>query len=65
MPVAYVVWVDGKGMEDSTLTALLRETLPTNHIPRRYIALPSIPRTGSGKVDRRGLAALIAETAGL
>lgn len=31
----------------------LRGQLPNNHLPRELVILPSIPRTGSGKLDRR------------
>lgn len=58
VPVAYIAWRMAP-MEDGSLTALLRKSLPTNHIPRKYVTLSEIPRTGSGKVDRRRLAALV------
>ena len=58
VPIAYVVWKD-EALSDGELTAKLRDVLPTNHIPRRYIALTEIPRTGSGKVDRRRLDDLV------
>lgn len=57
VPVAYVVV---KGDFDRTETVrTLREELATNHIPKKFVPVPSIPRTGSGKVDRRALDALI------
>lgn len=60
VPVAYVAWQEAP-LEDGEITAQLRECLPVNHIPNRYIALPEIPRTGSGKVDSRRLKALVSE----
>ncbi|MDW3220738.1 MAG: class I adenylate-forming enzyme family protein [Acidimicrobiales bacterium] len=57
VPVAYVVV---RGDFDRTETVRrLREDLATNHIPKTFVPIPSIPRTGSGKVDRRALDALI------
>ncbi|MEZ5245853.1 MAG: class I adenylate-forming enzyme family protein [Acidimicrobiales bacterium] len=57
VPIAYVVV---RGDFDRTETVRrLREQLATNHIPKKFVSLPTIPRTGSGKVDRRSLDALI------
>lgn len=39
--------------------AALRQIVPPNHVPRRLIAVPAIPRTGSGKVDRVALRQLL------
>ncbi|MEL6371023.1 MAG: class I adenylate-forming enzyme family protein [Pseudomonadota bacterium] len=53
-PVAYV----SGGHESVTKGQLLRELrplLPGNHLPKELIRVPEIPRTGSGKVDRRKL----------
>lgn len=60
VPVAYVVTSDGTA-DRNQLTRLLRERLAANHIPAAYVAVPGIPRTGSGKVDRRALDALLDE----
>lgn len=59
VPVAHVCWHDDKHMDHGTMSKTLRRSLPANHIPKRYIAIPKIPRTGSGKVDRRKLEALL------
>ena len=57
VPVAYIVV---RGEFDRTETVrTLRAELATNHIPKKFVSVPSIPRTGSGKVDRRALDALI------
>lgn len=57
VPVAYIV-VRGEFDRTETVRAL-REELATNHIPKKFVPIPSIPRTGSGKVDRRALDATI------
>ena len=62
VPVAYVVTADGSA-DRTELTRLLRSSLTANHIPAKYVAVPVIPRTGSGKVDRRALDAMIEELA--
>ena len=40
---------------DETLRAHLAHTLPDYMIPARFVALPALPLTGSGKVDRKAL----------
>ena len=52
VPYAYVVRSD-ESIENSDITRYLRETVPVNHLPKRMFFLNEIPRTGSGKVDRR------------
>jgi acyl-coenzyme A synthetase/AMP-(fatty) acid ligase len=49
--VAFVVG----GADEATLLARLRELLPGYMIPARLIALDHLPRTATGKVDRRAL----------
>jgi len=63
VPVAYLCWQDGAELSASEMTQALRSKLAVNHIPVRYTELPTIPRTGSGKVDRRKLSALIDDVA--
>lgn len=62
VPVAYICWQEGQQQDAGQLMRALRDVLPVNHIPARFVALPTIPRTGSGKVDRRKLASLIEQT---
>jgi acyl-coenzyme A synthetase/AMP-(fatty) acid ligase len=38
---------------------ILRRTLPADHLPRVFLQVPEIPRTGSGKVNRLALAAIL------
>lgn len=59
VPVAYIAWQDEQELDPSDITRALRELVAVNHIPARYFTLPTIPRTGSGKVDRRKLNALV------
>lgn len=57
--VAWVVARDS-GCENAlieTLRAHLRERLPAYMQPLRYVLLPRLPTTPSGKIDRRGLPA--------
>ena len=61
VPVAYIV-LRGEFDRAETVRSL-REKLATNHIPKKFVPVPSIPRTGSGKVDRRALDDLIESTA--
>ncbi len=61
VPVAYVCWDGDERPDEQNLTQRLRNVLASNHIPARYVSLPTIPRTASGKVDRRKLNQLIEE----
>ena len=61
VPVAYVRWTDGNVCSVAEISRMLRDTVPVNHLPKRVVTLPLIPRTPSGKVDRRTLATLIDE----
>lgn len=53
VPVAWIV-TDGPFDRAETLR-YLRGELPTNHLPARFNEVENIPRTGSGKVNRRAL----------
>jgi acyl-coenzyme A synthetase/AMP-(fatty) acid ligase len=55
VPIAYVCWEHEQDLAAPDITRALRKLIPVNHIPVRYVTLPVIPRTGSGKVDRRAL----------
>ena len=54
VPVAYIAWRDNP-LSDADLLRALRETLAVNHLPKNIVSVPEVPRTGSGKVDRRRL----------
>ena len=52
VPYAYVVISDA-AIDKARITQYLRSSLPVNHLPKKIFFLQEIPRTGSGKVDRR------------
>jgi amino acid adenylation domain-containing protein len=55
--VAYTVWRDAAG-EESDLRSYLQARLPRYMLPSTYVFLSVLPRTQTGKVDRRALPAL-------
>ncbi len=55
--VAYVVPRSGGIFDYGELRSRLREQLPEVMIPSAWVTLPALPRTASGKLDRRGLPA--------
>jgi hypothetical protein len=50
--VAYIV---GGELDRDTTRALLSSTMPDYMIPSIFVTLPELPRTISGKIDRKGL----------
>ncbi|MGW5281074.1 non-ribosomal peptide synthase/polyketide synthase [Streptomyces collinus] len=57
MLVAYVVSAPGAVPAADTLRGALRRTLPDHMVPAAFVPLARIPRTGTGKTDRRALPA--------
>lgn len=57
VPVAYIV--TSRDFDRGATIRELRKELAANHIPKSFVVLPEIPRTGSGKVDRRALDVLV------
>ena len=57
--VAYVVWAGrhGSDPEVADLRSFLRDKLPEYMVPSIFVSLEALPRTTSGKVDRRALPA--------
>jgi len=53
--VAYVVPVGASAPSASELRRFTGETLPAHMVPSVFVTLHALPRTASGKVDRRGL----------
>src|SRR5262249_27766068 len=53
--VAYVVAAEGSAPADSELRAGLRRDLPEHMVPAAFVPLASLPRTPTGKLDRRAL----------
>ena len=62
VPVAYVAW-SGSELSDDDLLRALRNGLAANHLPKKIVTVPEVPRTGSGKVDRRRLREAVATDA--
>ena len=58
VPVAYISW-EREELPKSDLISGLRNLIAVNHIPYQFITVSEIPRTGSGKVDRRKLNKII------
>lgn len=60
--VASAVYVlkAGTQFDRRAVIQAVRDRLPANHVPHRFVAATAIPRTGSGKIRRRELAALVA-----
>ncbi|MFB7912305.1 condensation domain-containing protein, partial [Kitasatospora sp. NPDC056076] len=54
---AYLVFADGAARTAADLRAALRRTLPDHLVPAAFVPLARIPRTVSGKTDRRALPA--------
>jgi amino acid adenylation domain-containing protein len=55
--VAYVVAGGAPAVAEAELRALMRESLPAYMIPSAIVWLERLPRTPTGKIDRRGLPA--------
>jgi acyl-CoA synthetase (AMP-forming)/AMP-acid ligase II len=58
-PIAFIVPREGYAPRSGKLLRALREHLPASSLPSRIIPVISIPRTGSGKVIRQELLALL------
>ncbi|WPB73717.1 non-ribosomal peptide synthase/polyketide synthase [Archangium violaceum] len=55
--VAYLVLDERQSGEPAGLRTALKEQLPEYMVPSAFVSLPSLPLTGSGKVDRKALPA--------
>jgi len=55
--VAYVVAPAGTKVSAADLRAFLEARLPAFMVPAAFVALPALPRTVTGKIDRRSLLA--------
>jgi arthrofactin-type cyclic lipopeptide synthetase C len=56
-PLRLVAWFTRHepGLDGPALRAFLRERLPEYMLPAAYVALPALPLTNNGKVDRKAL----------
>ncbi len=64
LPALWGFVVTGEELAPRALRDWLLARLPAALIPDRFVRLPALPRLGSGKVDRRALAALDVEQPG-
>src|SRR5262249_43789198 len=55
--VAYVVGREGRGPSPAELRGHLQERMPEYMVPGVYVEVEELPRTPSGKLDRRSLPA--------
>jgi hypothetical protein len=55
--VGYVVAAEGRRVDAAQLKAELRRSLPEYMVPAAIVVLEALPRTPSGKVDRKALPA--------
>jgi fatty-acyl-CoA synthase len=60
---AFVVPRDGATLDPAAVVAHARGALAGYKVPRRVVLLDALPRLGSGKIDRRSLAATLFESA--
>ena len=56
--VGYVVPASGSPLDPAAVRAFLRDRLPSGLVPALVIEVETLPRTGSGKLDRRALPGL-------
>ncbi|HYG65107.1 MAG TPA: amino acid adenylation domain-containing protein, partial [Thermoanaerobaculia bacterium] len=57
--VAYVVWDAPSVLDARELRSFLAARLPEAMVPAAFLPVPELPRTPSGKLDRRALASAI------
>jgi long-chain acyl-CoA synthetase len=55
---AYVQLKPGAGLNENSLRAACRETLEPFKVPRNFVIMEALPRTATGKTDKRALATI-------
>ena len=55
--IAVVLAREGADCDPNALQKAARARLPSYAVPARFDVVPSLPRTGTGKIDRRALVA--------
>lgn len=55
VPVAYVVLAAGESLDEAAIVAHCRERLAGFKRPRRIVAMPELPKTATGKIQRAEL----------
>ena len=58
--VTFVVMRDGAAFDEAAVRAALAATLPDYMVPAQFVALPRLPVTANGKIDRAALRELAA-----
>ncbi|MEO5376958.1 MAG: acyl--CoA ligase [Magnetococcus sp. DMHC-6] len=59
VPWAFIVPNDPSIYSKGRILQQLRRSLPSNHIPKALHMVAALPRTGSGKLDRRRMAEMV------
>lgn len=59
IPYVYYTVLANRVFDRGTIMRHLRSHLPSSHLPWKFIQVERIPRTGSGKIDRRELQVLM------
>jgi amino acid adenylation domain-containing protein len=62
--IGCIVGEDGQNVRVDAIRKLLRDRLPRPMVPSRFQIVPALPRTPSGKIDRRTLLESLPEVAG-
>ncbi|WP_430459401.1 AMP-binding enzyme [Rhodococcus opacus] len=55
LPIAFIVAADDSGIDEGDLRSRCAAALSYSKVPAEIIAVPEIPRTGSGKLQRHRL----------